>query len=368
MGRHLVLAGAGHAHMVTMQNISVLVGKGHQVTVIGPSEHHFYSGMGPGMLGGTYTSEEISFNSKRGVEEQGGRFVKDSVARIDCARKTVTLLSGTEIDYDVLSCNCGSHVNPLDRKVTIPVYPVKPIENLKGLREEIRRKERGEPIRVAIIGGGPSSAEVGGNLIQLFKRDERPEGEVHIFCRSHFMSGVIEKVGSYCRNYLLKNGINFHENSGDLQLEGSEVITLEGKRTKVDFVMLATGVHPSPLFMDSSMTTGGDGGLAVNEYLQYVDDPNIFGGGDCVCFMPQPLSKVGVYAVRQNQVLYSNLVAALEGTGLQKFIPGGDYLLVFNLGCGYGVLQKKSFVFKGKIPFLIKDLIDRRFMGRFQGF
>jgi NADH dehydrogenase FAD-containing subunit len=39
--------------------------------------------------------------------------------------------------------------------------------------------------------------------------------------------------------------------------------------------------------------------------------PEIFGGGDCISFEKKPLDKVGVYAVRQNPILYTNLLAAL---------------------------------------------------------
>jgi len=59
MKKHLVLVGGGHAHMVTLANIGRFVEKGYRVTVIGPSEYHYYSGMGPGMLGGTYSPDQI---------------------------------------------------------------------------------------------------------------------------------------------------------------------------------------------------------------------------------------------------------------------------------------------------------------------
>jgi NADH dehydrogenase FAD-containing subunit len=78
------------------------------------------------------------------------------------------------------------------------------------------------------------------------------------------------------------------------------------------------------------------------------------------------LDKVGVYAVRQNPVLYNNLMAALEGEPLQVFKPGGDYLLVFNMGGGKGVLRKKWLTFGGRLAFIIKDYIDRKFMKKFQ--
>ena len=77
MARHLVLIGGGHAHMVTLSRLVEITGRGHRVTVIQPSEHHYYSGMGPGMLGRTYRPAEIRFATRRVVEKQGGRFVLD---------------------------------------------------------------------------------------------------------------------------------------------------------------------------------------------------------------------------------------------------------------------------------------------------
>jgi hypothetical protein len=75
---------------------------------------------------------------------------------------------------------------------------------------------------------------------------------------------------------------------------------------------------------------------------------------------------VGVYAVRENPVLYHNLMATLEGTELESFDPGGEYLLIYNLGGGVGILCKWSFIFGGKLAFRIKDYIDRRFIKEFQ--
>jgi NADH dehydrogenase FAD-containing subunit len=80
----------------------------------------------------------------------------------------------------------------------------------------------------------------------------------------------------------------------------------------------------------------------------------------------QPLDKVGVYAVRQNPVLLHNLQAQLNGTDLMPFDPGGDYLLIFNLGGKVGVLKKRWLEFGGRPAFVIKDHIDRKFMREFQ--
>ena len=73
-----------------------------------------------------------------------------------------------------------------------------------------------------------------------------------------------------------------------------------------------------------------------------------------------------MYAVRQNPILYHNLKASLEDQPLKPFFPGGDYLLIFNLGDGTGILRKKWLMFGGRPAFWIKDYIDRKFMREFQ--
>ena len=93
MKKHLVLIGGGHAHMVTLANLETFIDKGFGVTVIQPSEYHYYSGMGPGMLGGTYRPDDIRFATRRLVEAKGGRFVLGKASGID-PDKTACLSGG----------------------------------------------------------------------------------------------------------------------------------------------------------------------------------------------------------------------------------------------------------------------------------
>jgi NADH dehydrogenase FAD-containing subunit len=106
----------------------------------------------------------------------------------------------------------------------------------------------------------------------------------------------------------------------------------------------------------------------VNQYLQCVSDPAVFGGGDCIHFDPRPLDRVGVYAVRQGPVLCRNLMAALGGKSLllEAFEPQSRYLSILNLGDGRGILAWRSLVLSGRFAFWLKDHIDRAFMRRFQ--
>ncbi len=368
MRKHLVLVGGGHAHMMTLENIDKFVEKGFKVTVIGPSFYHYYSGMGPGMLGGTYSPSDIRFATRDVVQKQGGIFIKDKVDRIDPDKKEIYTSTGHTFIYDVLSFNAGSYV-PMQ---TAPeedrdnIYSVKPIEKLMEAADKLKELFAQKKMIVSIVGGGPSSAEVAGNVWQLAKKVNRQLPDIQIFAGKKFMAKFPENIRSRVLSSLQNRGIQIIESGYVKKIKSSEICLESGETFPTDFIFMALGVKPSTIFEASGLPTGPDKGLLVNKYLQSVKYPDIFGGGDCIYFEDQPLDKVGVYAVRQNPVLLHNLMASLDGKELEIFDPGPEYLLIFNVGGGRGVFKKKGLVFGGRIAFMIKDYIDRKFMKNFQ--
>jgi NADH dehydrogenase FAD-containing subunit len=367
MGKHLVLVGGGHAHMVTLANLYTFVEKGHNITVIGPSPYHYYSGMGPGMLGKIYTPDDLRFATNHMVEKQGGTFVPGTVVRVDPEEKTVFLESGASFSYDVLSFNTGSYVPGTavqdDGK---DIYSVKPIERLIDAQARILELVSQKKITISIIGGGPSAAEIAGNVWGLTKNFGKIKPEIRIFAGKTFMSRFPDNVRTKVMASLTKRNIEILEPGYVKEIKTGHITVESGKSFKTDLIFLAVGVKPSPIFEKSGLPTGPDGGLLVNRYLQNTKYPEIFGGGDCIYFKDRPLDKAGVYAVRENPVLYHNVMASLEETNLMPFDPGGDYLIIFNMGDGTGVLRKKRLVLGGRLAFKIKDYIDRKFMKKFQ--
>lgn len=363
----LLLAGGGHAHMMVLAALRRFIEKGHQVTVVQPSPFHYYSGMGPGMLGGTYSPEEIRFATRHVVEKQGGTFLLDRVERVDPAANTAYLESGKAVSYDVLSFNVGSYV-PQEGVAgdMARIFTVKPIERLYEARQLILELAAKKPLTVGIVGGGPSAVEIAGNIRGLVQRSTLRQVRIQIFARSTIMADFPEGVRDRAIRSLKAGKIDIIEHCDVRKIQPGGIVLDSGRSRELDVIFVAVGVRPSPIFNKSGLATGPDGGLVVNRHLQCVEYPNIFGGGDCIYFRDQPLDKVGVYAVRENPVLLHNLTVAMNGGELVEFNPGGDYLLIFNLGDGTGIFRKKFLLFNGRPAFFIKDFIDRRFMKKFQ--
>lgn len=368
MKKQLVLIGGGHAHMITLAHLDIFITKGYGVTVIQPSEYHYYSGMGPGMLGGTYRPDDIRFATRRLVEAKGGRFVLGKATAIDPDRRRVFLEGSEEaIPYDVLSCNAGSYVpREMIQGNTADIFTAKPIEQLMIARERILERAAAGKIAIAVIGSGPSALEIAGNIHQLCKEKAVPMPVIRIFGGRNFFSARPGRVRRLARHILSRKGVEIIENGYVQRIENGRISLENGQEYTADIIFPSVGVKPSPIFALSGLPVGPDGGLRVNEYLQSVGHHDIFGGGDCIYFEAEPLDKVGVYAVRQNPVLYHNLLASLENRPLEKFRPGGRYLLIYNLGDGEGILSKWFITFSGKLAFYLKDRIDRRFIKTFQ--
>jgi NADH dehydrogenase FAD-containing subunit len=369
MSKRLVLAGGGHAHMLTLAHLEEFVEKGFKVTVIGPDTHHYYSGMGPGMLGGTYSPEEIRFATQALVEKKGGQFIRAKVTGIRPVERTLSLSTGETVPYDVLSCNLGSQVpEELVQGAPDDIFPVKPIEGLYRAKQRILELGAKKEIRIAVVGGGPSAVEIAGNIWRPGQEPGMRQPAITVFAGRSLLPRHPAGVRRRASASLAARSIKVIKNSRVQQIQTGQITDTEGATHEFDLIFIAVGVRPNRLIGNSGIPTGPQGGMLVNRYLHSTKYEHIFGGGDCIDFQDRPLDKVGVYAVRQNPILKHNLMASLTGERLLPFKPGGQYLLIFNLGNGTGILKKWSIVLNGRVSFLIKDWIDRRFMRTFQSF
>ncbi|SHJ49939.1 NAD(P)/FAD-dependent oxidoreductase [Halodesulfovibrio aestuarii] len=362
----LALVGAGHAHMTLMTNIKDLIDQGHSVDVIGPGKRHYYSGMGPGMLGGTYSPSEISFPVQRMCEEQGATFHLDECVGVDPEKKLIKLKSGKEVAYDVASFNTGSSiVDDIVAPDSKDIYTVKPIERLFEGRERIFELAKKDSLSIGVVGGGPAGVEVAGNAWAA-AQEAGANATVHLYYGKSFMKRAPDRVRNLTKKILEKHDIQFIGGEYVSQVSTGKITLADGTSYSDDIIFIAMGVRPRPIFEHSGLPYGKDGGLLVNKYLQSPKYDNIFGGGDCIWFDPQPLDKVGVYAVRQNQVLNDNVMARLNNEPLHEFKPGGSYLLIYNTGGNTGVLHKFGISFNGHRAFAIKDYIDSKFIKKFK--
>ncbi len=363
--KHLVLAGAGHAHLMTLTNIRRFLEKDIEVTVISPDAYHYYSGMGPGMLSGIYRPQDVRFNMEKLVENSGAEFIAGKAVKIFPIKKEIELADGQRIRYDLVSFNTGSIIpdGPFTEQENI-VY-IKPIVNLLKAKENILAKLKKSRMKIIVAGGGAAGVEIAANLRRL-ALDNNGRMDISLISGTKILPRFNKKVRRLALKSFIERDIEIIENSMVSDVKENELVLDNGQTMRFDIAFNAIGIKPSTIFRDSGIPAGEDGGLLVNKYLQSVEYPEIFGGGDAISFEPRALDRVGVYAVRQNPLLLNNLLATAEHGNLKEFIPQKKYLGILNMGDGRGLLFRGSFVCKGRSAFIFKNYLDNSFMKKFQ--
>lgn len=366
-GKRLVLLGAGHAHLPLLGRLPKLVQGGVQVTVVGPYPHHYYSGMGPGLLGERYSDEDVRFPVQCITEEAGGTFLLDKVRTVRATRRELELESGTTLPYDVASFNIGSAVPSLPGMDAGPlVFTVKPIQNIRIMHDTLdgMLEKAGHKVRVVVAGGGPAGLEVAGNLAALAeRRGALGRLDLTIIAGSRFLKRLPEYARRLVQNVLRSRGIQIIEGQHCQRIAAEGVLTDAGELYQADVVVLAMGTRPPPIFRDSDLPVGEDGGLQVDAHLRCPDHPELFGGGDCICPEGRAVPRVGVQAVVQGPILVHNIETTLAGGGpLKSFTPQERYMLLYNLGDGTAIFHKWGFALRSSLFMRMKDSIDRRFM------
>jgi NADH dehydrogenase FAD-containing subunit len=193
------------------------------------------------------------------------------------------------------------------------------------------------------------------------------EGEVTIAERGgSLLAEAPKKAREQIFGFLTAKGPRVLTNTPVTSFSSGAAWTRDGHEIPCDVPVLATGISPPGVFRASSLTTGQDGGLWVDQNLRSVNHRCLFGGGDCISYRREALPKLGVFAVRQGPVLFHNLQAALEGEPLKPYKPQKRFLYILNLGDGTGLAVYGSLVWRGRLSFMLKHRIDEKFVSRYR--
>ena len=359
-----VLLGAGHAHLYSIRRAAEFRQQGIRLVLIAPGPF-WYSGLATGMLGGFYPPEQDQIDVAGLVCEASGEFVQGKAARIDPSARRVIMENGREIAFDALSVNVGSEVIPLPGSdAAANVYPIKPLESLARLRRDLEAVGS-DPCRLLVVGGGASGGEIAMNARALFDRLGARRSEVRLLAAgSQLFEQFAPAAARKAARLLEARGVEVSPRARVTWVGDGTVTTEKGERFAFDFLVNAAGLRP-PLLRASSLATDLSGALRVNRFLQALDHPAIFGGGDCVAFEERPVAKIGVYAVREAPVLFHNLLATLaggEGAALRPFKPQRRFLQILNVGDGTAFAIRHRLFWHGRASLWLKDFLDRRFL------
>ena len=233
------------------------------------------------------------------------------------------------------------------------------------------------PLRIVVVGGGPSGVELAGNLARRLGRGSPGNAggspgnaggklqpvEIRIVTRaSGVLASMPERAGAAAERSLTRLGVELVRERSACRVEPGGLILDDGRRLSAEIVVVATGLKPPVLVGGSEALPAEDGFLQVDNELRAGELP-LLGGGDSVRIQGRRLARIGVHAIRQNSVLLHNI---RSGFGLEDDLISYDApdhpLLIINPGDGTGIAVRGKRVIHNRAMFALKLRIDWAFV------
>jgi len=367
---HLVLVGGGHAHALALRGLALDREPGLRITLVAPERHSPYSGMLPGHIAGHYGFEAMHIDLERLAEAAGADFVRARATGFDGAQRRIALEDGTEIAFDIASIDIG--ITPDHDAITGAgdhAMAVKPIgtllPRLDALITQARRPDG--PRRFLVVGGGAAGVCL---AFALRRRLERERADTRFEIALATADDVAPEINATARFFLRRAlhqaAITLHEHSRIARIDETGAYSGEGRHIAADAVLVASHAKAPPVLGQGDLARTADGFLAIDPDLRVTGQEAVFAVGDCATMTAHPRPKAGVFAVRQGPALRRNIRALMRGEALTPHIPQKDWLMLIATGDGRAIASRgRSFAFAGRLPWLVKDRIDRKFMALF---
>ncbi len=362
----VVLIGGGHAHVKLLYLMRQKGGyEEYEVTLVSKSHWQYYSGMVGGFLEGLYQEDELRFDLIELCKMSKVTFLEAEVSMIQPNESMILFSDGKSLNFDILSIDIGSEVNGLElESVREYANQIKPFHEIMRFRGELLKQTTfDDPIIFA--GAGPASIELALSLKQLLAHHNLPFKLTIVNGQTPAQKGHPGKLTRKIDVILKREGIHSIMGNRVHAVKESRASLKDGTELAFRFLLWATGPKSSEVIKSSGFQTDEKGYLLVNEYLQAVNHPRIFGAGDCIGFgKNQLIKKAGVYAVREADYLYHNIKATLNNKEQKAYRPQKQYLSIISTGGRKGLLQLRGIVMEGKLCWRLKNYIDTRFMRR----
>jgi NADH dehydrogenase FAD-containing subunit len=349
----VILAGAGHAHLVALK---IWLEQGYRPPVrtvlINANPQAWYSGMMPGLLSGLYSKNECAIELEPLCDMLGIELIIDNVISVDANHHQLKT-TDAQFDYQLLSINTGGQPPAPDiSQASITIVPVKPF---KPFIQAWQSWQNNAAIKkIVVVGGGAAAFEV-----SLALRQSMPATEIVVLCQT-LLEQHPQGVAKKARKALLNAGVRLQENVRITAVEKDGLVDDKKTICQADVVVLATGASPLPWYQTAGLQTDKAGFIQINNQLQSLSHSDVFVTGDAASLKGTAHS--GVYAVRQGPVLAQNISNLLANRSLTNYQPQKNTLALMALPEKSALMSYFNLSAKGQLMGLWKNYLDKRFV------
>ena len=268
------------------------------------------------------------------------------IGKVSEVAKKYVIIGNKRIKFDYLViCSGSSYSSPIKEQHLVIDLRAR---NLRNCYEQLC-----EAKNVLVIGGGLVGVELAGEITWKYKGEKKI---VIVHSNDRLIERNPLKASNYAENYLKKRGVKIFYGEKVIRVENGVYITNKRKRIKTDIAFLCTGITPNFELMKKNFSDklDGKGHINTDRNLHLHGERHIFAAGDITDCLEE---KTAQNAERQAEVVVKNIYASEKNKKLSVYTCKKTPLVI-SLGKYNGLFVLNNFVLTGKIPALMKALIE----------
>lgn len=366
--KKIVVAGAGYAGVMVAKKLAKMVKKQKkdediEVTIIDRNPFHTMLTELHEVAAWRVEEDSIKISLKRVFAQRNVKVITDTITEIDYKNCTV-LCENDSYSYDRLVLASGSQPVyfgvPGARENSFSLWSYEDAVKLREHVMEVFRqavKERNPERRrqlltFFIVGCGFTGVEMAGELAELvphlcdrFEVDPADVRIVDMDMLDRVCTILPERLSDKIQRRLEKMHVEVLLKSSTLAV-GEDYIEYksggETIREKSSTIIWTAGVESSELSKKSaSLGDAKRGQIQTNEFLQAINDPNVYVGGDNIFYIPEgednPVPQMVENAEASADTIVHNLMCDLTGSGTSEAYKPKFHGVMVCVGGRYGV-------------------------------
>lgn len=308
----IVIVGGGAGGLELATRLGRTLGKSGKAQILLVDQHptHLWKPLLHEVAAGTLDANEDELNYLVHASRNHYNFQLGKMTGIDRKNRAIFLSainseSGAEIipertlHYGILILAIGSITNDLnvkgvqenclflDRREQADLFQQVFLKNILRLQNKVL-----DELNIVIVGGGATGVELAAELtytvdqVKSYGLDQvdtnRDLKITLVEAAPRILSNLSERISKLVKQELIKRGINVLENELVQEVTEDYIITQSGKKIKGTMIVWAAGVKIDKVTQNlDGLPINKLNQIKVNDYLQSVEDNDIYAIGDC---------------------------------------------------------------------------------------
>jgi len=338
--KQILILGGGTGGLVATNKLSKKLKGRYEIILIDKNSKHIYAPSFLWLMIGKRKAEDIQ-KSLQLLKRKGINFINEEITEISLKKKIVRT-TGNEFGYDYLVISLGAELAPERIKnLSKAGYNLYQLKEVERLRDDLNEFHGG---KVCIVISSlpfkcPAAPYEAAFLLDEYfsKKGMRKKTEINIFTPETLpMPAAGPENGKIIKSVLEKRNIKFNPEVQLVSVNANKK-ELKFKDKKIDYDMLIfVPPHQAPEVIKKSGLGNEAGWIPVDRNSLETAYENVYAIGDNALITldsGKPLTKAGVFAHFEAEVVAENIAAKIKGMKIEKEYNGQAYCF---LETGYG--------------------------------